>query len=581
MTALTLAEIIKQNRELGSSISGEIYKIAVISNTTISQLKDVLEWTLRKEGINAEVEVGNYDNLVQDSISYAGHKAVIVFWEVANLLDGIASSIRLSSEVELRELEDRFRAEIQMVLSNLSSTPLVLFNKFSSRLFENCSLGDTALSRLCENLNNTLREFSKPNHITVSIDHIIGQLSSSQTINLRQFHTSKALYTTQFYLAYANAVKPAFLAANGRVKKVLVMDCDNTLWGGIIGEDGIGGISIGKNTPQGSIFHEAQSIFLALKNQGVLLALCSKNNPEDVQDALLNHPEMVIRDADIVAKKVNWKDKATNIKDLALELNVGLDSFVFVDDSDFEIGLVKKECPKVTCIQVPKNIYEYPQVARAVSLEFYRLSNTAEDGRKTEMYLEERERKNLANKFESIDDYLASLGLKIKFYWGKAVPIPRASQMTQKTNQFNLTTRRYTEEEIGRFINSPLHRLAVFSVKDNFGDSGVTGLIIISDNPEAPDECEIDSFLMSCRVLGRNIELKFFDEVIQKLKADGYKTIKAKFIPTSKNAQVSNFYEKVGFSPVDGSGEAIKYILNTEQYSDRDFPYIKVEQTNE
>ena len=581
MTTLTFAEIIKQNRELESSISGEKYKIAVISNTTISQFKDILEWTLRKEGINADVEVGNYDNLVRDSASYSGHNAVIVFWDAANLLDGIASSIRLSSDAEVNELKGRFRAEIQMVLNNLSGTPLVLFNKFSSKLFENCSLGDSAFFRLCESLNDTLRDFSKPNQITVNTDRIIGQLTSAQTINLRQFYTSKALYTTQFYLAYANAVKPAFLAANGRVKKVLVMDCDNTLWGGIIGEDGIDGIGIGKNTPQGSIFHEVQSIFLALKNQGVLLALCSKNNPEDVQDVLLNHPEMVIRDADIVAKKVNWMDKASNIKDLSLELNVGLDSFVFVDDSDFEIGLVKKECPQVTCIQVPKNIYDYPQIARAVSSEFYKLSNTAEDSRKTEMYLEEQERKNLAGKFESIDEYLASLGLKIKFYWGKAAPIPRASQMTQKTNQFNLTTRRYTEEEISRFINSPLHRLAVFSVSDNFGDSGVTGLIIISENPETPNECEIDSFLMSCRVLGRNIELKFFDEVIQKLKAEGYKTIKALFIPTSKNAQVANFYEKVGFSPVDGSGEVAKYILNTEQYSGRDLPYIEVEQTNE
>ena len=220
-------------------------------------------------------------------------------------------------------------------------------------------------------------------------------------------------------------------------------------------------------------------------------------------------------------------------------------------------------------------------MARAVISEFYRLSNSAEDSRKTEMYLEEQERKNLASKFESIDDYLVSLGLKIKFYWDKAVPIPRASQMTQKTNQFNLTTRRYTEEEIGRFINSPLHRMAVFSVSDNYGDSGVTGLIIISDNPDNPNECEIDSFLMSCRVLGRNIELKFFDEVIQKLKANGYKVIKAKFIPTSKNAQVANFYEKVGFSLVGESEEAIKYILNTEQYSGRDLPYIEVEQINE
>lgn len=581
MTTLTFAEIIKQNRELESLISGEKYKIAVISNTTVAQFKDILEWTLRKEGINAEVEVGNYDNLIQDSASYSGHKAVIVFWEAANLLDGIASSIHLYSEADVRKLEDRFRAEVQMVLANLSSTPLVLFNKFSSKLFETFPLGEGPLFRLCESLNKALRDFAKPNHIIVDLDQICGQLSPSQVVNLRQFHTSKALYTTQFYLAYASAVKPAFLAANGRIKKVLVMDCDNTLWGGIIGEDGMTGISIGKNTTQGSIFHEAQSTFLALKNQGVLLALCSKNNPEDVQDVLINHPEMVIKDTDIVAKKVNWKDKASNIKDLAMELNVGLDSFVFVDDSDFEIGLVTKECPQVTCIQVPRNIYEYPQVARAVCAEFYRLSSSAEDSRKTEMYLEEQERKNLASKFESIDDYLASLGLKIKFYWDRTVPIPRASQMTQKTNQFNLTTRRYTEEEIDRFINSALHRVAVFSVSDNFGDSGVTGLIIISENPDNPNECEIDSFLMSCRVLGRNIELKFFDEVIQKLKADSYKVIKAQFIPTSKNAQVANFYEKVGFSLIGRSEGVAKYILNTEQYSGLDLPYIEVEQINE
>jgi len=184
MTTLTFAEIIKQNRDLESMVSGEKYKIAVISNTTISQFKDILEWTLRKEGINAEVEVGNYDNLIQDSASYSGHKAVIVFWEAANLLDGIASSIHLSTEAEVKELEDRFRSEVQIVLCNLANTPLVLFNKFSSRLFETCPLGESALFRTCESLNNALRDFSKSNHITVDLEQICGQLSTSQVINL-------------------------------------------------------------------------------------------------------------------------------------------------------------------------------------------------------------------------------------------------------------------------------------------------------------------------------------------------------------------------------------------------------------
>ena len=348
------------------------------------------------------------------------------------------------------------------------------------------------------------------NQIIVHLDNVLAKVGHDASVDFRQFQSSKALYTIGFFKSYAEAVMPAFMAATGRVKKLLVLDCDNTLWGGIIGEDGYNGFELSDLTMRGMAFREVQTILKGFLRDGLLLALCSKNNLTDIDQVLNDHPEMILRNDDLVAKKINWHDKVANLRELASELNLGLDSFVFVDDSSFEVGYVQKELPEVMCIQVPLNISEYSSVIRKLRREFFSLARTSEDDNKTKMYQQEHLRKQQSSQFNSIDEYLTSLGLKIKVFWDSLIPVSRAAQLTQKTNQFNLTTKRYTEADIHCMLSDSSYWIATFSVEDRYGDYGVTGMTIIQRDKVVPNQCVIDSLLMSCRVIGRNIELRVF-----------------------------------------------------------------------
>lgn len=572
---MKLAEIIKRNRELGARLTGDKYRIALISNITVSLLKEILERTLREEGINAIVTVGDFDAIVQDSARLSDFNAVLVFWEAGNFIEGFHNQVESMSQVKLDALAERVEGEMELMLANLQNTPLVLLNHFSSEIFCSDSLSIRPLTSLCNRLNTKLRDQVGPNQLIVDHDKVFSKVGVDNSVDFRQFQSAKALYSVDFFKAYAEAVMPAFMAATGRAKKVLVLDCDNTLWSGVLGEDGIGGIEMSDATIKGKSFREVQTILKGYRTEGILLALCSKNNSNEIDEVLNHHKDMVLTESDLVARRVNWEDKATNLRELSAELNLGLDSFVFVDDSPFEIGLVTKALPQVKCMQVPQNISEYPALMRRLRREFFNLSRTAEDDRKTEMYREEQQRKNQAGRFDTIDEYLASLGLKLKVLWDTDIPISRAAQMTQKTNQFNLTTKRYTEAEIQRMANDPSYSLATFSVSDRYGDYGVTGLAIIQRAKELPESGLIDTLLMSCRVIGRKIEHKFFDEVVRNLHDNGIQKLNAEYLATSKNSQVANLYDDLGFTPISSVGGNRKYEMNLRDYKPQQISHIE------
>ena len=405
---------------------------------------------------------------------------------------------------------------------------------------------------------------------------MLAKVGHDASVDFRQFQSSKALYTIGFFKTYAEAVMPAFMAATGRAKKLLVLDCDNTLWGGIIGEDGYYGIELSDSRMRGRAFREVQTIFKGLLRDGVLLALCSKNNSTDVDQVLNEHPDMILRNDDLVAKKINWQDKVTNLRELASELNLGLDSFVFVDDSSFEVGLIQKELPQVMCIQVPQNLSEYSSVIRKLSRDFFSLDRTAEDERKTKIYQQEHLRKEQSSQFNSIDDYLTSLGLKMKITWDSHIPVSRAAQLTQKTNQFNLTTKRYTEADIHRMLSDSSYRIATFSVEDRYGDYGITGMAIIQRDKVLFSTCVIDSLLMSCRVLGRNIEYRFFDEVVKNIQSNGIEKILAVYQATAKNGQVAQLYDDLGFNLASEIDGCRNYEINLSDFKVKMIKYIEL-----
>lgn len=338
-------------------------------------------------------------------------------------------------------------------------------------------------------------------------------------------------------------------------KKCLVLDLDNTLWGGILGEEGIEGIQIGGDYP-GKAFLYFQEALLQLSRSGIILAVCSKNNERDVMEVWAKNPFMILRKDAFVAYRINWNDKATNIKELAVELNLGLDSFVFVDDSPTERELVKQMLPMVSVPDFPEKPYELPIFFKRLVENYFKVySITNEDKRKTELYKANAARVQLQSTFADFDNYLKSLDIQITIELADEFNVQRIAQMTQKTNQFNLTTKRYSDVDVRNFIGHGW-KIWCISVADKFGDNGITGTIMVNGD-------EIDTFLLSCRILGKGVEVVFVKKICALLAESGLGSLKAKYVPTAKNTQAKDFYEKCGFTCMienqDGSKE---YVMN-------------------
>ena len=313
---------------------------------------------------------------------------------------------------------------------------------------------------------------------------------------------------------------------------------------------------------------------LELSKSGVILAVCSKNNEEDVLEAWEKNPFMVLTKQDFATWRINWTDKATNIREMAQELNIGLDSFVFVDDNPTERELIRQVLPMVEVPEFPAQPYELPVFFKEMVEKYFRVySVTTEDKKKTEQYKANARRAQEQRSYVDFDSFLRSLDIQITIEAANEFNIPRIAQMTQKTNQFNLTTRRYTDADVRGFLKAGWNIWCI-SVADRFGDNGITGCIMVRPTP-SPEECfEIDTFLLSCRILGKGIEKAFVKKVLSILESEGMKEIWASYLPTAKNGQVADFYDKNGFRVEREDADGAKYYslsldradLNIEDY---------------
>ncbi len=335
----------------------------------------------------------------------------------------------------------------------------------------------------------------------------------------------------------------------GRVCKCLVCDLDNTLWGGVIGEDGMTGIRLGAEHP-GAAFQALQRAILDLSQRGVILAIASKNNIDDAMEAIRGHPGMLLRPEHFAAVRINWKDKASNLREIAAELNIGIDSLAFIDDNPVERTWVREQVPEVTVIDLPKDPGGYAKALRE-SMVFERLSLTAEDRERGRQYAEQRVRSELQQQAGSIEEFYESLAQEVEIAHVTPMTLARVSQLTGKTNQFNLTTRRYSEQQVQEMADSPDWRVYSIRVRDRFGDNGLVGVAIAHYVAEGGRRvCEIDSFLLSCRVIGRTVETSFVAAIIEEARQHGATLLRAWFIPTKKNAPAKDFLASQGFAKV-------------------------------
>ena len=556
------SEIIKLNNELEGAINSTDYKIAILSNIMVHQSKEICEYSLRIESVNSKVLLGEYDNIVQDSAKFQDANAIVIFWDTYNFIDGFQYKAESLSNLEFENIVEKVETEIDLVLNNLKDSSLVLINKFSSLIFDQFSLSNSRINKLVLRLNVYLEEKCSSNVKIIDIDKVVSRLSIKSSIDLRYYYSSKTLYSIDFYKKYFEYIKPIFLSTTGKIKKALIFDCDNTLWKGILGEDGFDNIRI---------YQEIQYLALHLAKKGVIIGICSKNNPNDVNEVLKSHPDMILRDENIVIKKINWNNKLLNLKSIAEDLNIGLDSLVFIDDSSFEVELIRRELPDIKVFQVPSREYEYGAMMRNISNLFYSPSKTEEDSAKTQMYKNQVKRIEGRVEAGNIEDYLASLDLSITVYVDDLSQVSRISQLTQKTNQFNLTTKRYSETEIKNFILNNDKLVLSIEVDDKYGVSGLTGLAILCKKIS-----KIDTLLLSCRVLGRNIEYKFMEVIVNMAKKHNIKFLNSEYIKTQKNQQVEGFYNRCGFNTIIKSDNIIQYQLKTDRYKNEKINYIRV-----
>src|SRR3989344_1434652 len=388
--------------------------------------------------------------------------------------------------------------------------------------------------------------------------HLHGETNARDERNMHAFDIP---FSSSFFLALSREYFAYIQALLGQTRKCVVVDLDGVLWGGIVGEVGPMGIAVGPEYP-GNVYQNFQRILLELRERGVLLAVNSRNNLQDVLEVFRDNPHMILREEHFAAIRANWNNKAQNLIDIAKELNIGLDHMVFLDDDPVNRELVKLKLPRVLVPDLSVSPEGY--ASQLLSLNaFTQFKLTEEDRKRGQMYAEEQKRKIILESVETIDDYIEQLKITVAVDCNITSLIPRLSQMTLKTNQFNITTRRYSEKNIESYVKEGL----VFSgtISDKFGQYGTTILSILrpTDNSQ---HMILDSFLMSCRVMGRGIEHAFFNYIAKHLASRGVLTLEASFIPTEKNHPAKDFLPETGFRKEAEESSKILYRLNIPEY---------------
>jgi len=505
--------------------------------------------------------------------SYSGYSDIALVPEDAkNYVWFYLPSINLNGFELANEVVD-FQSRLEYLLTRIPEKKRFLLFTLDCLFEFKGESSSTMVDAAIEAYNAHLYELSRK-HLNVKvIDFKSFIVSASQGVfDWRFYYISQSLINPKLNASFASWFQKQLDAIDGKRKKCLVLDLDNTLWGGILGEDGLEGIQLGNSYP-GKAYYDFQIGLMQAKDSGVILTLCSKNNESDVLEYWEKHPAQVLKQNHIAAYRINWQDKATNIRELAEELNIGLDSMVFIDDNPVERERVKQELPMVSVPDFPKQPYLLPQFLKEIYQEHFQIYQlTAEDNKKTDQYIANAERKVFSQTFKNADEYLASLLMELTVLKGDEYSIPRIAQMTQKTNQFNLTTPRLTEQDVWDFVHAGA-MVNCLGVKDRFGDNGITVASIIS----IEDKCaSIDAFLLSCRILGRDIEKAYLFYLMNKLQTRGIEIVKALYIPTAKNKQTEKFYESCGFSCIQEENGIKRYQMALESRIEIK-PYYKFE----
>lgn len=533
---------------------------ALLSSFTLDAVMGMVSACLEPRGVKCDWFIGAFNQYPQliladnSGLVAAQPKVVILAVAIEDLLEKLPSTWTKAAE-RRAEAERRiadFLSLVRTLAGRLPSSAIFVHDFLPLAPQENPILAGqsgTSLRQLALEANHSLEKLAAglPNVRVVPLNEVFRALPHAVLCDPRFFYVARMRFGRQALETLAEHYGRRLLAFAGLRKKCIVLDLDNTLWGGILGEDGIDHIQLSDDGP-GKAFQDMQRILLDFYETGTLLAVCSKNDESPAIAAIRDHPGMLLRPHHFAAMRINWQNKAANLGEIAAELNLGLDSFVFLDDSELERAEVRRLLPAVTTPDLPADASDYP--AFLAQLPFFdALSTTEDDRRRGQMYFENRERRALEQSAESLEDFLHGLNIEVVVQRSSRQLVPRLAQLSQRTNQFNLTTRRYTENDLLALLEGRDWRLYAVRARDRVGDYGISGAAFVEMNP-ATATARLDTFLVSCRVLGRGIESAFLAGVSSDLQAAGISTLIAEYVPTEKNGLARDFLPQHGFQQI-------------------------------
>ncbi len=564
--------------ELPSAKPNQALKVALLGNATLNHLRSYLKVELYRAGLRPDIRLGSFGQYAQeildpqsDLYSFAPDVLILtihpsqLFPKLHHFpLDMSIEERRAETDTGLETLERLIATFTQqspaMVLAHNMVVPQHLaLNTLDLR----DELGQT---QMFAEINMRLAEMARGSFKNVYIvdeDRIQSRSGKAHATDTRMWLTARLPWSDVVLSALAREYMRYVLPLKGLNKKCIVLDLDNTLWGGVAGEDGLAGIQLGSEAP-GSAYVAFQRELERLWRRGILLAISSKNNLSDVLPVFEEHPDMVLKLSHFAAHRINWKPKQDNIREIAMELNIGLDSIVFLDDNPVERTKVRAELPEVLTPELPADPAFYRAALLGLGV-FDTLTLTEEDQNRNKLYAQQRVRREHEATFSngSLEEYLTGLEMVVEVSPANSLTLPRIAQLTNKTNQFNLTTRRYSEAEIAS-MEAQGSLVYSMSVRDRFGDSGLVGVAIVV--PRSSDSWEIDTFLLSCRVMGRGVETVLLTTISEQLRALSAKNLCGWFIPTGKNTPAESFYPRHGFVQTGtGRGGSVLYSFNIQE----------------
>lgn len=549
-------------------ISGKKVKIAILGNCATQFFAIAVEGYAKLSDISISVYDADYNQfepqlLDEKSEVYVFEPDCILLWLATDKLYEEFLDMPLISRNRFADSYiEKISTYWSLIKKNSNARILQMnFTEIDDKVLGQYSAKvDTTFIYQIRKLNWLLENAMNGNANVYPIDLLAVQIQMGQSefYDASFYYRAKMSVSTKALPYVGKSVVDVLKSMSGKLKKCIIIDLDNTLWGGIIGDDGINNIEIGE-LGSGHAFTNFQRWLKQLKENGIILAVCSKNNEKIAKEPFEKHDEMVLRLSDISVFVANWDDKPTNIKMIQQSLNIGMDSIVFIDDNPFERNLVREMLPDVVVPELPEDPAHYLEFLQQCNL-FDTISYTENAIDRTKMYQAEFERKKSEAAYKSIDDYLKSLEMRGAVRPFDESRYSRIAQLTQRSNQFNLRTVRYTENEIKEISQSNNYVTLFYTLKDRFGDHGLVGVVILQKVDDS--KLFIDTWLMSCRVLKRGMEEFIMNKLMEVAKNSGYSLVTAEYIPTGKNMMVKDIYSQMGF------GETSKnhYSIEVERY---------------